>query len=297
MSRNGEISKVTLWGAAANIALAAFKLFAGLLGRSSAMMADALHSLSDLVSDVVVLVMVRVSSKEKDRTHEYGHGKFETIATAFVAFLLFLAGIKMIAEGVSKVRFVIRGGSIDSPGMISLVAALVSITVKEILFQWTARVGRRNDSPAVVANAWHHRTDALSSVAAAMGIGLALLLGGRWTVLDPLVCCGISLFIFYIALKMFLPALNELTEGSLPEDTEQEIKAIISSVDGVQDVHAMKTRRMGPSMIIDSHIVVNPAMSVLEAHDITVIAEKRIRERFGDSTQVSIHVEPDIASD
>lgn len=297
MSRNGEISKVTLWGAAANIALAAFKLFAGLLGRSSAMMADALHSLSDLVSDVVVLVMVRVSSKEKDRTHEYGHGKFETIATAFVAFLLFLVGIKMIAEGVSKVRFVIRGGSIDSPGMISLVAALVSITVKEILFQWTARVGRRNDSPAVVANAWHHRTDALSSVAAAMGIGLALLLGGRWTVLDPLVCCGISLFIFYIALKMFLPALNELTEGSLPEDTEQEIKAIISSVDGVQDVHAMKTRRMGPSMIIDSHIVVNPAMSVLEAHDITVIAEKRIRERFGDSTQVSIHVEPDIASD
>ncbi|MBO4500293.1 MAG: cation transporter [Bacteroidaceae bacterium] len=297
MSRNSEITRVTAWGAAANIALAGFKLLAGVLGRSSAMMADALHSLSDLVSDVVVLVMVRVSSKAQDRSHEYGHGKFETIATAFVAILLFVVGVKMMAGGIEKVRSAIHGGTIDSPGIISFVAALVSIAVKEILFQWTVRVGRRNDSPAVVSNAWHHRTDALSSVAAALGIGLSLLFGGRWTLLDPLVCCGISMFIFYVSAKMCLPALDELTEGSLPEEIETEIREITGSVEGVQDVHAMKTRRVGSAMIIDLHIVVSPAMSVLEAHDITVVAEKRIRERFGESTQVSIHVEPDTEAD
>ncbi|MBQ3917604.1 MAG: cation transporter [Bacteroidales bacterium] len=297
MSRTDELSRVTISGAVANIALSALKLGAGLAGRSTAMVADAVHSLTDLVSDVIVLLMVHVSSKEHDRGHEYGHGKFETLATAFVAVMLLAVGVKMCVDGMGKVLYVIRGGTLESPGIIALAAALVSIAVKEFLYQWTSRTGKKYDSPSVVANAWHHRTDAFSSVAAALGIGLALLLGGKWTVMDPLVCCGISVFIFVVAFRMGIPALNELTESSLSEGTEAEIKELIASVDGVQDVHALKTRKNGPSTIIDTHIVVNQTLTVKDAHDITVKAEKKLRERFGQSTQISIHVEPDVESD
>ncbi len=289
-----KISTVTIWGAAANILLAALKFLGGILGRSSAMMADALHSLSDLVSDVVVLAMVRLSSKKKDSTHEYGHGKFETLGTAFVAFLLLAIGVKMVVEGVSKVWSVFQGETLEVPGTIAFVVALVSIAVKELLYRWTDRVGKKCDSPATLTNAWHHRTDALTSVAAALGIGLARALGGRWAVLDPLVCCGISLFVFYIAIKMAIPALNELADASLPGETESRIKDILGSVDGIKNVHELKTRRNGNDIIIDAHIVVDPEMSVREAHSITVKAETALRQALGQSTQISLHVEPSV---
>lgn len=199
-----------------------------------------------------------------------------------------------MAGGVEKISSAMHGGSIDSPGTIALWAAVISIVIKEILFQWTARTGQRNNSPAVVTNAWHHRTDALSSVASAIGIGCAIIFGGRWAILDPIVGCGISIFIFYIAVKMAIPALAELTEASLPDDVEAEIHDIIQSVEGVQDVHALKTRRTGPDIIIESHIVVNPDMRLADAHQITVEAENRLRSRFGEETQIAIHVEPDV---
>ncbi len=292
MDREREMTRVTVWGAAANVALAAGKLVAGIVGRSSAMMADAIHSLSDLVSDVIVLAMVKVSSKGRDKSHDYGHGKFETLATVIVAVLLLVVGARLMADGVRKILAVVHGTMISVPSLIALWAALASVVVKEILYQWTARVGRRCSSPAVITNAWHHRTDALSSVASAVGIGAAILLGGKWAVMDPLVCCAISIFIFYIAVKMAVPALNELTEASLPDEIEAEMEQIIRSVEGVKDVHAMKTRSLGPNVIIDSHIVVCPDMTVLKAHDITEVAEARLRERFGADTQISLHVEP-----
>ncbi len=292
--REKEISKVTVWGAVCNVALSVFKLIAGVLGHSAAMMADAVHSLSDLVSDVIVLVMVRISSKGKDESHDYGHGKFETLATVAVALLLVVVGVRLFSGGVAKINAAFHGGSIAVPGIIALTAAIVSVVVKEFLFQWTAFVGRRNNSPAVITNAWHHRTDALSSVGSAIGIGAAVAFGGKWAILDPIVCCVISIFIFYIAVKMALPALNELTEGSLPDDMESEITELIRSVSGVTDVHALKTRKSGPCIIIESHIVVNPEMSVAEAHRITTEAETAIRLRFGAETQISIHVEPHV---
>ena len=291
-NREKEISKVTVWGAVANVALAIVKFIAGIVGQSSAMMADAVHSLSDLVSDVIVLAMVKVAAKGKDKSHDYGHGKFETLATAAVAILLLVVGAKLCASGVTKIKTVLQGGSIETPGTIALVAALVSIAVKEILFQVTARTGRRHNSPAVIANAWHHRTDAMSSVGAAMGIGAAIIFGGKWAVLDPLVCCGISVFIFYIAVKMALPAISELSEASLPDETEEEIISLTRQVEGVRDVHALKTRKSGPNIIIEAHIVVDPEMSVREAHDITEIAESCLRDKFGKETQISLHVEP-----
>ncbi|MCF0167837.1 MAG: cation transporter [Bacteroidales bacterium] len=294
--REKSIYRVTIWGAVVNVALAAVKFIAGLVGRSNAMMADAVHSLSDLVSDVVVLVMVSFSTKGRDKGHDYGHGKFETLATACVSLLLVLVGCQLMSSGVGKIREVINGGTIEVPGKIALWAAIVSIIVKEILYQWTARTGKAVGSPAVVTNAWHHRTDALSSIGSGIGIGAAILFGGKWVILDPIVGCAISIFIFYIAVKMAIPALDELTDGSLPDDIEEEIIELARSTEGVDNVHALKTRRIGPNIVIEAHIVVNPQMTVAKAHSITEKVEERLQQRYGAATQISLHVEPDVMS-
>ena len=293
MNREQTITRVTLLGAIGNIGLTVIKLIAGIIGQSSAMIADAIHSLSDLVSDIVVIVMVKVSSKGVDKDHDYGHGKYETLATAFVALLLLVVGGELMASGIDKISMVIKGGSLPVPGYIALGAALVSILVKELLYQWTARVGRKVNSPVMVTNAWHHRTDALSSIGSAIGIGGAMLIGGQWAILDPLVGCIISIFIIVIAIKMAMPAIHELTEGSLPDEVEKEVEDLIISVDGVENVHDLKTRRNGPAIIMSVHIVVNPSMTVAEAHHITVLAENALREKFGKETLISIHIEPD----
>lgn len=293
MNREKTIARVTAWGALVNFALAALKLAAGLLGRSSAMVADAVHSFSDLVSDAIVLVMVRVSSKGQDKGHDFGHGKFETLATVAVAILLFFVGVRLMVGGIGKIRLVLSGGELPSPDSIALWAAVVSIAVKEALYWWTSVTGKKVNSPAMISNAWHHRSDALSSIGSALGIGGAMLLGGKWAVLDPIVGCIISIFILAVAVKMVVPALDELTEGSLPDETEEEIERIICSVDGVENVHELKTRKNGPDIIIAAHIVVNAAMSVAVAHRLTEIAESKLREKFGQKTQISLHVEPD----
>lgn len=295
--REHTITSVTAWGAVANLALTALKFVAGLVGRSSAMVADAVHSLSDLISDVVVIVMVKISSRKQDKGHDYGHGKFETLATAFVALMLLVVGAKLTVGGIEKIRTVMDGGELAVPGKFALWAALISIAVKEVLFQWNSRVGRKVNSPAMISNAWHHRTDALSSIGSAAGIGGALLLGGKWAVLDPIVCCAISVFIFVIAVQMAIPALGELTEASLPEEMENKIIDLLQSVDGVENVHALKTRRNGPDIIVDAHIVVDPDMSVAAAHALTEIGESLLRQEYGDGTQISLHVEPSEESD
>ncbi len=291
-TREKQIISVTIWGAVANIMLTLAKLTAGILGRSSAMVADAIHSLSDLISDAVVLAMVKIAGKDKDESHNFGHGKFETLATVVVSLLLLVVGVSLMSKGIEKIRFVAGGGVIEKPGMIALWAALFSIVVKEVLYQWTARVGKSVNSQTLVANAWHHRSDALSSVGALIGIGGAILLGGKWTVLDPIVGCIISIVIIVMAVKISIPAINELTDASLSEETENQILDIISSVDKVENVHNLKTRRSGPCVIIDAHIVVDPMMNVYDAHQITVQIEKDLYEQFGYNAQISIHVEP-----
>lgn len=296
MGRTDELSRVTLLGALANILLTLVKIIAGFVGGSAAMIADAIHSLSDLVSDAVVFVMLRISGRGKDKNHDYGHGKFETLATLAIAVLLLVVGARLLSEGVATIRSVISGEDLEAPGAIAFWAAIISIAIKEALYRWTVYVGEKHCSPAVKANAWHHRTDALSSVASALGIGFAILLGGKWVVLDPVVCCGISIFIFYIAVKMSVPAIEELTESSLPDEVEEQIKCIMESVDGVENVHAIKTRKSGPSIIIDAHVVVDPQMSVLNAHAIMDKVENALRTQFGETTQISLHVEPSVES-
>lgn len=296
MQREKEIRRITLWGAVMNIVLTAGKIVAGIFGRSAAMVADGIHSLSDLFSDAVVLVFTHISSKGKDRDHSFGHGKFETLATLIVSIILVTVGGNLMSNGIRSIIGIFNGTEIPKPGYIALIAAAVSIALKEWLYHATVRVGKKTGSTVVIANAWHHRSDALSSIGSLIGIGGAIALGDKWTILDPLASCIISIAIIVVAVKMALPSLAELLETSLPEDIEKEIIRIASSVKGVNDIHDLKTRRNGISFIIDAHIVVNPDMSIVEAHDISTDVEEALRSKFGPETQLSIHVEPDRTS-
>lgn len=291
-NRESRIMKVTLAGLVVNVLLSAGKIAAGVFGRSAAMLADGVHSLSDLLSDVVVLVFVRVSSRGRDRDHEYGHGKFETLATLIVSLILIVVAAQMMVSGLKSIMDVLHGGVIPRPGYVALVAAVVSILSKEILYRYTVHVGKSVDSPAVMANAWHHRSDAFSSIGSLTGIAGAIFLGDRWVILDPLVCCCISIAILVVAVKMAGPSLKELMDASLPEDVEKEIVALAMSVDGVRNVHELKTRRNGISIIIEAHMVVDPNITVEKAHDIVTAVEDVLRRRYGDGTQISIHIEP-----
>lgn len=292
MEREKQIYKVTLMGSVGNLALLIFKLIAGVVGHSSAMIADAVHSLSDFVTDIVVLIFVRISVKPQDTSHDYGHGKFETIATFLVGLALMMAAVGIIVPGVQKLILWWNGADLAAPGWIALWAALVSIAVKELLYQMTVRKGKALNSQLMVANAWHHRSDALSSVGAAIGIGGAIWLGQRWTMLDPLASVVVGLMLMKVVWDLLKTSMNELTEGSLPVETEQEIMEIITAVPGIQQPHNLRTRSIGNRIAIEAHIRMDGSMSLNEAHEQATAVERKLKERFGSSTYVSIHMEP-----
>lgn len=294
MEREKDIIRVTMLGTVVNVLLTIGKITAGIWGRSAAMVADGIHSLSDLLSDVMVIIFTHIASKGRDRKHRFGHGKFEALATLLMSALLVIVGVNLMTDALKSIAGVLRGEALPTPTYIALVAAVVSILSKEWLFRITAKVGRRTSSVVVVANAWHHRSDAISSVGALVGIGAAMLLGEKWVVLDPVVSCGISVAIIVVAVKMVQPSLSELLETSLPEDVENEIVAIASNVAGVTDIHELKTRSNGMSFIIDAHIVVDSHISVVQAHDIATNVEHALCARWGNETQINIHVEPDV---
>lgn len=292
-TRDQKITQVTWLGMAINAVLTAFKLIAGIIGKSSAMVADGVHSLSDFISDIVILVFLKISGKGRDKNHDFGHGKFETMATFILSIILIVVAAQILTHGIEKIKAVLGGETIPAPSMIALIAAVVSIAAKEFCYQITAHVGKSVNSPAVVANAWHHRSDALSSVGSLIGIACAMFLGQKWVILDPIMGCVISIVIFVVAVKMAVPSMKELLDISLPEEIENEIIAIASSVKGVTDVHNLKTRRNGPSVIIDAHIMVNHTISIVEAHNISTEVENLLTDHFGRETQISIHIEPD----
>lgn len=290
--REHTIYRVTLGGSVVNFLLLLFKFVAGVLGGSAAMIADAVHSLSDFITDVVVILFVRISGKPCDQDHDFGHGKYETLATTFIGIMLGIVGIGILWSGMEKIISVCRGQMLEEPGMIALVAALLSIVAKEILFQWTARVGRQVNSPAVVANAWHHRSDALSSIGTAIGIGGAIVLGPQWRVLDPVAAVVVSVFIIRVALKLFRPSIEELLEKSLPAEDEQCIMHTILEEPGVSAPHNLRTRRIGNNRAIDVHVRMDGNTSLNIAHQATRNIEKRLRKHFGNQLFINIHVEP-----
>lgn len=292
-NRKKEIMKITLLGSVCNFILLVFKFVAGTLGHSSAMIADAVHSLTDFVTDIIVLLFVNISSKPKDEGHDYGHGKFETLATSIIGIVLLCVGIGLFWEGMNKIiGFYFRGETLESPGMIALVAALISIVVKEALYQYTVIVGKRQNSQAVIANAWHHRSDAFSSIGTALGIGGAILLGDNWRVLDPLAAVIVSVFIVKVAFQLVIPAINDLLEISLPKEVEEEILSVILETPAVKNPHNLRTRRIGNDFAIEVHIRVDGNTTVTRAHELMCEIEKRLRDRFGSGTHIALHVEP-----
>jgi cation diffusion facilitator family transporter len=292
MTREGEIYKVTLVGSIGNVLLMVFKFVAGILGNSSAMIADAVHSMSDFITDVIVIVFVGISAKPQDESHDYGHGKYETLASFFVALALLCAAGGIIVSGSGKLIDWLNGEKLEAPGALALWAALLSIAMKELLYQYTAVKGRQLDSQVMIANAWHHRSDALSSIGAAIGIGGAIWLGNRWTVLDPLASVLVGLMLVKVAYDLLKVNIGELTEGSLPAETEEEIVRIIESEPGISEPHHLCTRRIGKGIAIDTHLRLDGNMSLSEAHQKVTAIEHRLKERFGEQTHITIHMEP-----
>ncbi len=292
MTREKEINKVTLVGSAGNVALLTFKFIAGIMGHSSAMIADAVHSLSDFVTDLVVLVFVSISAKPQDQSHDYGHGKFETIATFLIGLALVAAATGIVVPGVLKLMAWWGGETLEAPGWIALWAALLSIVVKEVLYQFTARKSRQLQSQVLMANAWHHRSDALSSIGAAVGIGGAIWLGNRWTVLDPLASIIVGVMLVKVAWDLLKSSIGELTESSLPDDMEKDIMEIIQSFADVQQPHNLRTRRIGNRIAIEAHVRMDGALPLNIVHERATAIEHKLKERFGDTTHVTLHMEP-----
>ena len=291
-SRQREIYRVTIVGSVVNMLLLIFKFVAGIVGNSAAMVADAVHSLSDFVTDIVVILFVRLSGRPADEDHGYGHGKFETLATLFVSLVLFGVAVMLFVGGVKDIVAVARGRQLAEPTMVALIAAVISIIAKELLYHYTVKCGEKLNSQVVVANAWHHRSDAFSSIGVLAGVGGAMFLGGSWAVLDPIAATIVSLFIVKVAYSLLMPSLEELLERSLPKDVEQRIEQIILSVDGVSSPHHLRTRRIGSAYAIEVHIRMDGNLTLTQAHAITTAVERLLKQEFGDSTHVGIHTEP-----
>lgn len=291
--REKEIYKVTIVGALANVTLLIFKFVAGIISNSAAMIADAVHSLSDFITDVVVIVFVKISSKPQDKSHDYGHGKFETLATLIIGIALLFIGMMILYNGASATyRCIWLGEELHRPGMIAFWAAIFSIILKEAVYQYTVFKGRNLNSQAVIANAWHHRSDAFSSIGTAVGIGGAIFLGDKWVVLDPIAAIVVSVFIINVSLKIIIKSINELLEKSLPDEIENEIIKVAESFDMVKDVHDLRTRRIGNNIAIEMHLLMDGNLSLQCTHNTTELIESELRKKYGEHTHIAIHVEP-----
>ena len=291
-SEKQKIYTTTIIGSIANFLLVLLKFVAGFIGNSAAMIADAVHSLSDFVTDVIVIVFVRFAHKPKDELYAYGYGKYETLTTAIIGVLLFIVGSGILWDGGWKIYHYFADGTLPEPHIIAFYMALVSIAVKELLYRYTAAVGRAVKSQVVVANAWHHRSDAMSSIGTAVGIGGAIFFGDGFEILDPVAAIVVSVFIMKVAIQLIIPSLGELLEKSLPEEVQEQIRQIILSYPGVSEPHHLRTRRIGNTYAIDVHLRMDGDMPLRIAHDHVSAIERKIRAAFGIQTHISIHLEP-----
>lgn len=283
--------RVTWVGFWSNIFLAVAKILAGIYGRSSAMIADGVHSASDLATDVVVLVVIGASRRKEDKIYTYGHGKIETFASFVIALLLGAVGVGICADGASGVIAALRGDMLPRPGWIALAMAIVSIVIKEWLFHYTRNAARRINSSAMEANAWHHRSDSFSSAATLAGIAGAMFLGQKWRILDPVAAILVSVLIIVMAWRLGMKSVKELLEVSLPKEITDGMLEIIAETPGVMAFHRFRSRRNGSRMIVDLHVKVDPGLSVVQGHDIATVIEHRIKEHYGD-VLVNVHIEP-----
>ncbi len=292
MTRDRQIYRVTLMGSVVNLILLAGKFAAGILGHSAAMIADAVHSLSDFLTDIVVIGFVRLSCKPADDDHDYGHGKYETVATSIIGMALLAVAVMLGWNGVEKIVRFIQGEIPESPEVIALAAAIASILLKEWIFRVTRKVAHEVESQALEANAWHHRSDAFSSIGTAIGIGGAVVLGNGWAILDPIAAVIVSGMIALTALRLLRQASGELLEESLPKETVDRIMEIVYEDKLVRDIHNLHTRRIGNRIAIEMHLRLPGTITIEEAHRHASEIERNIRAEFGQETHIMLHVEP-----
>ena len=283
---------MTLIGSIVNMVLLIFKFAAGIFGHSAAMIADAVHSLSDFVTDIIVLVFVHISNKPKDKSHDYGHGKYETLALTIIGLALLSVAIGIIYSGAVHIIAWINGDTLQSPGLLALWAALLSIVLKEGIYRYSMMKARQLQSQAVEANAWHHRSDALSSIGTTAGIAGAIFLGQRWAVLDPIASIIVGVFIIKVSVELLRNGIGDLMEQSLPEGIEQEILESVAALPDVAEPHDLRTRRIGNHYAIELHILMDGNITLNEAHEKASEVEQLLRDRYGENTHVAVHVEP-----
>lgn len=290
--RDRRIYRITLAGSIVNVVLLVFKFAAGILGHSAAMIADAIHSLSDFLTDIIVIVFVRLSSKPADYDHDYGHGKYETLATSVIGLALAVVAVLIGWDGLEKIVYVLQGNRLESPGIIALWAALLSIVLKEWIFRATRKVANEVKSKALEANAWHHRSDALSSVGTAIGIGGAVMLGDGWAILDPIAAIVVCVLIIVTAFRIIRQSSGELLEESLPEETEDRIEQIVYQDTLVSDIHKLHTRRIGNIIAIEMHLRMPAGITLAESHVHATAIEQSLKTEFGKGTHIMLHIEP-----
>ena len=290
--RNRRIYRITLAGSIVNVVLLVLKFAAGILGNSAAMIADAIHSLSDFLTDIIVIVFVRLSSKPADHDHDYGHGKYETLATSVIGLALAVVAVLIGWDGIEKIADALQGNRLESPGIIALRAALLSITLKEWIFRATRKVANEVKSKALEANAWHHRSDALSSVGTAIGIGGAVMLGDGWAILDPIAAIVVCVLIIVTAFRIIRQASGELLEESLPKETEDRIEQIVYQDTLVSDIHKLHTRRIGNIIAIEMHLRMPAGITLAESHGHATAIEQSLKTEFGKGTHIMLHIEP-----
>lgn len=292
MDRTKDIYRVTLVGSVINVVLLLFKFVAGIIGHSAAMLADAVHSLSDFVTDVIVLVFIHISGKPQDKSHDYGHGKYETLAMTLIGVALLLVALGILNSGAMKIKLWLDGEQLEAPGTIALWAALLSVVLKEGVYRYSMIKAHQLNSPAVEANAWHHRSDALSSIGTAIGIGGAIFLGQRWTVLDPIASVVVGIFIVKVSVSLLRRGIGDLLEQSLPDAVEEEILQMVAALPGLSKPHDLRTRRIGNHYAIELHILMDGNITLREAHDKASEVEETLKSHYGQETHVAVHVEP-----
>jgi cation diffusion facilitator family transporter len=289
MTAEHRITHLSIW---VNIALAGLKLAAGLLGRSQALVADAVHSLSDFGTDFAVLLGLRLSAKPRDSDHAYGHGKYETLAAAVIGLSLGAVALQIASTAIRRIFLAAQGQPIPEPALFAFWAAIASILVKEALYHATLRVAHATGSAALEANAWHHRSDALSSIATAAGVGTAAILGRDWLILDPIAALFVSLFLLRVAWRILRQQLGDLTDRSLDPGICEEILAMARGIPGIVEPHNLRTRMVGRIPVIDLHIRLRADLPLREAHDTASTLERALRQRFGKETIANLHLEP-----
>ncbi|GAB1355785.1 cation diffusion facilitator family transporter [Erysipelotrichia bacterium] len=287
LSTESEIRRVTIIGLAVNLFLTLGKIIIGFIGNSSSVIADGVHSLSDASTDIAVIVGVKYWNQPPDSCHPYGHRRIEAIISIFIGAVLGLAGLFLGWGAIEKFHH----GQYVVPAGITLIIAIISIFSKEWLYRWTAEVGKKVRSSAVMANAWHHRSDSLSSIPVAIAISLAMY-NPKWAFMDPVATLAVSAFIIQAAWKICSPSLAELTDAGADAGVLKTIETIVLKVDGVESVHAVRSRFHGSGLHVDLHIQVDENLTVREGHTISGICKRRLLDEGPDIVDVLVHIEP-----